>query len=84
MINPAHPPEIIYSATVLTPGDVSDVEVLKTGWAITIAVIALIIGFISLVLAVCFNRPDLLTWSTGLISAVTGSALTYGFATRGN
>lgn len=75
----SHRPEIIESDHVIRRSEVTDVEAIKTKWSIGIAVAALVIGTGTLIAALYFNRPDLTAWATGLISAIAGSALTYGF-----
>lgn len=75
--------EIIQSDRVLRRGEVADVETIKIKWSIAIAVAALLIGTGTLIVAVVYNKVDLIAWATGLISAITGSALTYGFNKTG-
>ncbi len=67
------------SERLIPPGDVRDVEGLRVTWSIVIAVASLFIGVGVLILAIAANRSDLVTWSTGLISAIAGSAISYGF-----
>jgi hypothetical protein len=74
-----HQPEIIKSDRVLRRSEVTDVDAIKTKWSIGIAVTALMIGTGALIAAVIYNRPELTSWATGLISAIAGSAITYGF-----
>ena len=74
-----HKPEIINSSRVIPPGNVVDVEGFRTTWSIVIAVMSLVIALGILVTAIIVNRSDLITWATGLISAIAGSAISYGF-----
>jgi hypothetical protein len=74
-----HTPEIIQSKAVIPLGNVSDVEGFRTTWSIIIAVMALLIAVGTLIAAISFDKAELVTWSTGLISAIAGSAISYGF-----
>lgn len=74
-----HHPEILNSETLIPPGKVRDVEGLRVTWSIIIAVMSLLIGVAFLSVSLCLNHPELVTWSTGLISAIAGSAISYGF-----
>ena len=72
-------PEIIDSENVIPRGDVRDVEGFRTTWSIVISAASLGVGVVFLAVAILLNRPELVTWSTGLISAIAGSAISYGF-----
>ena len=76
--------EIIESSDVLDRGAVGDVETIKVRWSIIIAVVSLAIATTALFWAMYTDETDVQTWATGLISAVSGAAISYGFtrATR--
>ncbi len=78
-----HRPEIIRSNEVLHRGvDHVEVESFKARASIWIAVASLIIACIILALAAYKGNLELQTWATGLISAIAGAAISYGFASR--
>lgn len=76
-------PEQISSVEVVPPGSVEpfDVERFKIVAAIAISGAALVLGFISLIIAVTTEDSELKTWSTGLISLVVGAAIGFAFST---
>ena len=78
-----HKPEIIESANVIPRGNVRDVEGFRTTWSIALSAASLAVGVAFLGVAIALNRTELVTWSTGLISAIAGSAISYGFTGKG-
>lgn len=61
---------------------VHDIDVLKVKASIVLAYGAMLIGVIALVCSAKYNIEGLQTWATGLISAIVGAAISYGFATK--
>jgi len=74
--------EILRSTNLIPPGNVVDVEGFRTTWSVIIAVLSLGIAVAILITAILLQRQDLVTWATGLISAIAGSAISYGFTNR--
>lgn len=76
-------PEQISTFDVVPAGSVSpfDVEGLKIKAAIGISGAAMVLGFVSLIIAVCTADSELKTWATGLISLVVGTAIGFAFST---
>jgi hypothetical protein len=81
-----HPPEIIRSNDVLHKGEVERVEtkgdITKIYAAIGISLTSLLIACGVLGMASYTGNPQLQTWATGLISAIAGAAIAYGFNSR--
>ena len=80
-----HNPEIINSNDVIHKGDIgveTKGEIIKIKASIWITVGALVIASLILGLAIYMKNSELQTWATGLISAVSGAAISYGFAGR--
>jgi hypothetical protein len=76
-------PEQISSVDVVPPGSVQPIDV--EGWkiiaAISISGASLVLGFVSLIIAVWIDDNELKTWATGLISLVVGTAIGFAFST---
>ncbi|MEA1835173.1 hypothetical protein U8607_24100 [Methylobacterium durans] len=76
-------PEIIHSDAVITRGGVNRVEthgeLIKIKAAVWIVGTTLVIGVITLVISTLYAKPELQTWATSVISAVSGAAIGYGF-----
>lgn len=84
-IAPSHKPEIIDSNDVIHKGTVAiemRAEIYKIKASIWITVLALLVACVILGVAVYLKNTELQTWATGLISAVAGAAISYGFAGR--
>jgi hypothetical protein len=79
-----HRPEIIRSNELIHKGDVDRVEIetFKTKASIVIACLSLAIASIVLAVAAYNGNSELQTWATGLISAIAGAAISYGFNGR--
>jgi hypothetical protein len=79
-----HKPEIIKSENVIHTGDVDRVEIerFKAKASIWIAVASLVIACGILGIAAYKGNSELQTWATGLISAIAGAAISYGFNSR--
>ena len=79
-----HRPEIIKSENVIHTGDVERVELeaFRIKASIWIAVASLVIACVILGIAAYKGRPELQSWATGLISAIAGAAISYGFNSR--
>ena len=83
--NSAHEPEIIKSDDVIHKGELgveTRGEIIKIKASIWITVSALFIACLILGAAVYMKNSELQTWATGLISAIAGAAISYGFAGR--
>lgn len=82
----AHEPEIIQSDNVIVRGSIGNVEthgdIIKIKAAVWIVGLTLAVGCITLWLSVIYIKPELQTWATGIISAVSGAAISYGFNSR--
>jgi len=76
------PREIIDVNDVLAYGSVSDVETIKIKWSIILAAASLAIGTAALFWSMYNDETDVQTWATGLISAIAGAAISYGFNAR--
>jgi hypothetical protein len=79
---PTHTPEIIYTDRVLKRGDVADVDVIKVRASLWVTFTTLVIATGALIVAAYSGKSDLQTWATGLISAIAGAAISYGFTSR--
>lgn len=83
MAGPSNSPEIIHSDAVITRGGVNRVEthgeLIKIKAAVWIVFSTLVIAIVTLVLATVYSKPELQTWATSVISAVSGAAIGYGF-----
>lgn len=79
-----HKPEIIRSQSVIHTGDVDRVEIeaFRVKASIVIAVASLLIACGVLGIAAYKGSSELQSWATGLISAIAGAAITYGFNSR--
>lgn len=75
--------QIINVRDVLPDESVSSVETIRVMWAIRIALIALGIATAALFYDLYQETENLQSWATGLISAIAGAAITYGFNARG-
>lgn len=75
-------PEIINSDDVLAFGSVTDVETIKVKWSIILAALSLAIATAALFWSMYSRQTDVQTWATGLISAIAGAAISYGFNAR--
>jgi hypothetical protein len=76
-------PEIIASDQVLHRGTVgrvdSPTDIMRVKAALVITVIALVIGVGTLMVSAANDNNQLQAWATGLISAIAGAAISYGF-----
>jgi hypothetical protein len=84
-VNAHHSPEIINSNDVIHRGDIgveSKGEIIKIKASIWITVAALVIASLILTAAIYTKNSELQTWAMGVISAVVGAAISYGFAGR--
>jgi len=81
-----HKPELIQSNEVIHRGDVDRVEtrgeIIKIRASIAIAVLSLLIACAVLAMSAFQGSSELQNWATGLISAIAGAAITYGFNSR--
>lgn len=79
----AKKPEIIHSDVVLSRGGVNRVEsqgeLIKIRAAVWVVGLTLAIGVVTLILATVYAKPELQTWATSVISAISGAAIGYGF-----
>lgn len=79
-------PEILQSTRILHRGAVDRVEtrgeMMKIKASIFVAAGALAVGCAVLGLAAYTGNSGLQSWATGLISAVTGAAISFGFNGR--
>ena len=74
--------EIIDVDDVLNTSSVESVETIRIMWAIRITLASLAIATAALFFGIYMGADSLQNWATGLISAVAGAAITYGFNSR--
>lgn len=76
--------EVIDVDDVIEKGSVGDVETTRVRWSIGLTVLTMIIATGALFYSVVYSVDGLQTWATGLISAIAGAAISYGFNARAN
>lgn len=88
MADSGQKPELIRSDELIVKGEVDRVdlrlEALKVRASVLFTAAGLLAGIVIVIWSAFTDNSDLQTWATGLVSAIIGAAISYGFSAKRN